>query len=80
MLHDQRRGVGVVRRQRTVGKQVAIAWVDEQLGGLGSDGLDQLTCGVDVTFERKERVLVHAVDLHGNPIGPRPEHPRMFRR
>src|SRR5215469_97056 len=49
--------------------------VDEELGELWPNGLYQLPGGIDITFEREERVLVHAVDLHGYPIGPRTEGP-----
>src|SRR6266536_3215046 len=74
-LHHQRRRVCVVRRQRAVGEQVPVARVYEQLGQLGPDRLDQLASGVDVAFQREERVLVHAMDLHRYPVGPRPESP-----
>jgi predicted DNA-binding transcriptional regulator YafY len=74
-LQHQRRGVGVVGRQRAVGEQVLVARVDEQLGQLRPDDLDQLAGGVDVALKPEERVLVGAVDLHRDTLRPRPERP-----
>src|SRR3954447_2147614 len=47
---------------------MTIARVDEQLGV--PDDRGDLPGGVDVTFSGKERVSVHAVDLHRNVLGP----------
>src|SRR5581483_9540557 len=42
-----------------------------RVGGL----LDNLARGVDVALANEDRVLVHAVDLDGDTLGPRPKCP-----
>ena len=74
-LQHQRCRLGVVRREGVVGEEVPVARVDEQLGELGSDDLDQLAGGVEVAPLPEERVLVHAVDLDRNALRPRAEGP-----
>jgi hypothetical protein len=54
---------------------VPVARVDEQLGELGPDRLDQLAGGIEVAPLPEERVLVHAVDLHRDAVRPRSEGP-----
>src|SRR5262249_9157420 len=52
-----------------------VTGVDEELGQLWPDCLYQFPRGVDVTFDREERILVHAVDLDWDLVGPRTEGP-----
>src|SRR5262245_14724525 len=46
------------------------AGVDEQLAKLGPDRRDQLTRSVDVALVCEERVILLAVNLNGDAVGP----------
>ena len=72
---SRRRGLGVVRRQAAVGEQVRVAGVDEELGQLRPERLDELASRGDVALLGEELVLLHPVDLHGYAVGPRAERP-----
>src|SRR5580692_1428938 len=58
---DQGGRAGIVARQRAVGEQVLVPRVGEQLREVGADDRDQFAGGLEVTFVREERVVVHAV-------------------
>src|SRR5215210_1511734 len=70
---EQRGRRRVVRRQGAVGEVVLIARVQEQLGV--RNGGSDLARGVDVALTREDRVVLHAVDLYGDALGPRAERP-----
>src|ERR1700761_1981632 len=72
---DQGGRARVVARQRTVGEQVLVAWVGEQLGKVGADDRDQFARGLEVALVREVRVPFHAMDLHAEPVRPWPEGP-----
>ena len=65
-LGKQRRGGGVVRRERRVGEEVFFSGVDEQFGSVGR--VDERLCGLEVFGE--ERVGVLAVHLDGYAFRP----------
>src|SRR6266481_6317648 len=66
-LREQRRSGRVIAWRTTVGEQVLIARVEEQLRVAG--GLDELA-SVRQVLLGEEGVRVHPVDLHGYPVGP----------
>ena len=70
-LHDKRRRVRVVRQQRTVGEQVPVARVDEQLGQLGSDRLDQLASMSPSSAKNGSRAMPWICT--GSPVGHGPK-------
>src|ERR1700749_2792544 len=72
---DQRGGARVVARQRAVGEQVLVTRVGEQLGKLGTDDGHQFAGGLKVALVGEVRVVVHAVDLHRDPVWPQAEGP-----
>ena len=68
-------GVGVVRRQRAVDKEMLITGIEKQLGQFLPDGLHQLPGGVEITALREEWIGFPAVNLHRDTGRPGAEGP-----
>ena len=49
--------------------------VEKQFGDVGADGFDECPSSVDVTLVGEELVVVHAVHLNREPVGPWADRP-----